>query len=63
MSTKNSNDTIGNRTRLPLLYLIQYKVLVADYIIDLLIKRFLYRVTFRKTEYQTVGLFRTRNSK
>jgi hypothetical protein len=39
------------------------KDLRADYVIDLLIKQFLYRVPFRKTEQQTVGLFRTRNIK
>jgi len=33
---------------LPWLYLIQYTGLAADYVIDLLIKWFLYRVTFRK---------------
>jgi len=50
-------------TFLPRLYLIQCKGLAAGYFIDLLIKRILYRVTFRKTEHQTFGLSWTRYSK
>jgi len=48
---------------LPRLYLIQYKGLAAYYVIDLLIRRFLYRVTFRETEHKMVGLSRTRYNK